>query len=251
MEESYQAREVAPEALVSFVEEMRRGDWNGASVTLPHKESVRRHVESTEPLAARIGAVNTLVRAENGAVLGYNTDAHGLVQALRRQGASLRGARVLVLGAGGAARAAVFAAVEQGAAEVRVANRSLERASALASEVGEGRARALPLAAAALAPHWGDINVLVNSTRVGMGAPEASPLPPGLPLRAGLTVLDMVYRPLDTALLRQARAEGARPVDGLWMLIYQALEQLRLWTGRNVTDEVAEELHAHLRKEAT
>ena len=86
---------------------------------------------------------------------------------------------------------------------------------------------------------------------VGMGVPEQTPLPSGCRLASGRTVLDMVYRPLETALLREARANGCRAVDGLWMLVYQALEQLRLWTGRSVPDEVAVELHAHLKAEAT
>jgi shikimate dehydrogenase len=248
---TYDAREVSPEVLPAFVAELRQGDWQGASVTLPHKETVLKHLQGTEPLAARIGAVNTLVSVAAKTVKGHNTDAVGFVRALERHGTPLKGASVLVLGAGGAARAAVFTALDQGAAEIHVANRTLERATALAQDASGGRVRSLPLTQEALAQTWGGVGVLVNSTRVGMGAPNESPLPKGLALRPGLTVLDMVYRPLETALLRRARAEGARPVDGLWMLVYQALEQLRLWTGRSVTEEMAEELHAHLCKEAT
>jgi shikimate dehydrogenase len=93
--------------------------------------------------------------------------------------------------------------------------------------------------------------VLVNSTRVGMQNPLENPLPEGVALRPGLTVLDMVYRPLETALLRTAREQGAATVDGLWMLVFQALEQLRLWTGIQVADEQTEALHRHLKGEAT
>ena len=246
---TYVALDVAPADLAATVEAMRAGEWAGLSVTLPHKEAVRGYLDREDERARAAGAVNTLVPEDSGKIAGYNTDLVGCFKALEVAGARVRGARVVVLGAGGAGRAAFFGALGAGASQVSIANRTPERAQALVDEAQQGTM--VELTAEGLGPALVRADIVINTTKVGMGAPEESPLPRGCVLPSGRTVLDMVYRPRDTRFLREARGAGCKGVDGLWMLVYQALEQLRLWTGHSVTDEVARELHEHLKAEAT
>jgi len=163
---------------------------------------------------------------------------------------SLRGARVLLLGAGGAARAAAVAASRGPAASLTIASRKPARAALLADRF---RGRALPLTREAVQAVLPSTDVLLQTTPVGMvdpgvpgGDSEASALPDGCVLHRSLTVMDMVYRPLRTRLLRDAQAASARPIDGLWMLVFQGLAQLDLWTGVVPPEGTAEALHAHL-----
>jgi shikimate dehydrogenase len=169
--------------------------------------------------ARAIGAANTLT-LRGGALEADNTDWIGVTRTLEPLG-PWRGKRATVLGAGGAARAVVYALRELGL-EVGVVNRTGERARTLCAELG-GRV-------ATLDEPW---DLLVNATSVGM-SPDASGTPaPAEALRAGTTVFDTVYRPLETRLLREARARGCRVQDGLDMLVHQAVEQIRLWSGKS------------------
>jgi shikimate dehydrogenase len=175
--------------------------------------------DAVSPAARAIGAANTLTRDADGRLAADNTDWLGIVRALEPHGA-LRGARALVLGAGGAARAAVYALLQLGA-RVALSNRTPERAERVARELG-----------CALAAPGEAYDVLLNATSVGM-QPHADATPcPAAALRAGALVFDLVYRPLETRLLREARARGCRTQDGLAMLVHQAVEQVRLWSGR-------------------
>lgn len=240
---TYEAVRVPAESLAAFLEETRAGRWDGLSVTLPHKQNALVLADRADRLAARTGAANCLVRGPEGRLVAHNTDVEGIVQALDQHGVSLGDASVLLLGAGGAARAAAAAAREEGALRLWIANRHPTRAMELASAFG---GEAVPLTADALAPLFPLVDVLLQGTSVGLDAPEDSPLPPGCVLHDRLTVMDMVYRPLRTRLLRDAEQAGARTVDGLWMLVFQGLAQLRLWTGAEVGDDVAPALHQHL-----
>ena len=190
------------------------------SVSIPHKRSVLDHVDDVDATALRIGAANTVVCRE-GRLVASNTDWLGAVRALERE-RPLGGARAVVLGAGGTARAAVFGLLERGA-EVTVLNRTVPRAEALAAELGAASAGSLD--ALAGTPH----DVLVNTTSVGL-AEEASPVP-ATSIAKGAVVLDAVYSPERTLLLRDAEARGARAVSGRWMLVHQAVAQLEAWAG--------------------
>ena len=193
--------------------------------------------------AARTGASNCIVRAPDGRLVAHNTDVEGVTAALAQHGCSLAGSAVLLLGAGGAARAGAVAAREGGAARLWIANRHPSRAIELASAFdGE----ALPLTAEALGPVLPRADLVLQATSVGLDAPGDSPLPPGCVLHDRLTVMDMVYRPLRTRLLRDAEAAGARTIDGLWMLVFQGIAALRLWMGTEPAADVAPALHAHL-----
>jgi shikimate dehydrogenase len=258
MDATYSAQRISAEGLPAFVNEVRGGALNGASITLPHKETVLRLVDRLQPLAGQIGAVNCLFRSGPGVVEGFNTDADGFRLALEKAGVNLRGAAMLLLGAGGAARAGAFSAVTAGVRQLAIANRSQARAAALGQDLTRGCAgsqtqmteiKVIPLNADAVARALDQTEVVVNATSAGLLNPAATPLPQGCQFRATHTVMDIVYRPLETPLLAQARGCGARVVDGLWMLIYQALEQLRLWTVRAVAIDLADRLHAVLAKE--
>jgi shikimate dehydrogenase len=243
LELRYEAVRVPAGTLASVLEEARAGRWDGLSVTIPHKQDALVLAERAHPRATRAGAANCLVRAADGRLVAHNTDVEGVSAALAHHGCSLRGSAVLLLGAGGAARAGAVAAREGGATRLWIANRHPTRAIELASAFdGE----ALPLTAEALGPALPRATVVLQATSVGLDAPEDSPLPPGCVLHDRLTVMDMVYRPLRTRLLRDAEAAGARTIDGLWMLVFQGLAQLRLWTGTEPAADVAPALHAHL-----
>jgi len=239
----YEAVRVPAGALASVMEEARAGRWDGLSVTIPHKQDALVLADRADPRAARTGASNCIVRAPDGRLVAHNTDVEGVTAALAQHGCSLAGSAVLLLGAGGAARAGAVAAREGGAARLWIANRHPSRAIELASAFdGE----ALPLTAEALGPVLPRTDLVLQATSVGLDAPGDSPLPPGCVLHDRLTVMDMVYRPLRTGLLRDAEAAGARTIDGFWMLVFQGLAALRLWMGTEPAADVAPALHAHL-----
>jgi shikimate dehydrogenase len=194
----------------------------GLNVTIPFKQDVAA-VVAADPLAERIGAVNTV--AFDGEPTGYNTDAAGVVRSFEHHDVALSG-RAVVVGAGGAGRAAAFALADAGM-EVHIANRTVERAESLAEAVPNASASGLGALDAALA----DASVLVNATSVGMESDE-TPVPKAA-LHGRLAVLDAVYAPIDTRLLTEARAVGATTIDGAWMLLFQGVEAFEIWTGRD------------------
>ena len=242
----YERWEVAPERLVERVRQLRGPDLLGFSVTVPHKETVMPLLDEVDDAARDIGAVNTVV-SRDGRLDGANTDLEGFLWALREDGAyEPRGRSVLVLGAGGAARAVAYALLAEGAAGVVIANRSLARARILAGELGArfpSRVEALPVDAEALAPLLGadaSVDLLVNCTSLGMAHgpdPDASPVPAGL-IPSTALVYDLVYNPQETPLLAAARCAGARTLGGLPMLVYQGAAAFRMWTGRDAPIDV-------------
>jgi shikimate dehydrogenase len=178
--------------------------------------------------------VNTIV-VRDGRCIGHNTDVAGFSRVLENQGFEPRGKRTLVLGAGGAARAVIYALLRAGA-EVVLCNRTLERADALALSFASASLPSVPtvrpLTNSVLEEEIERCQLMVNTTSVGMAPDDGgSPWPEDVPLASGLVVFDLVYAPLETRLLRQARAVGAEVVDGLQMLVCQGVEAFRLWTG--------------------
>jgi 3-dehydroquinate dehydratase/shikimate dehydrogenase len=194
----------------------------GVAVTMPLKQELLPHLANMDPLTARIGACNTLRTGADGKLYGFNTDVAGVVRPLEKR-LRLRGARILVVGAGGAARAAVFGLVEQGA-EVFIVNRTHETAVTLARQ-----AKAKSLKQELLKKNHFD--VLINTTPCGMvGVKQALPIAPG-DLNASL-VFDMVYNPLETPLLKLARERGLPTISGLEMFVQQGARQFEIWTGK-------------------
>jgi len=195
---------------------------HGISVTMPYKETILAHLDNTDSHTAKIGACNTVVRAQDGKLYGFNTDAAGIVRPLERRLPTLEGAKILVLGAGGAARAAVFGLKERGA-EVYILNRSTAPAKKLAH-----RARARVMKRADLRKMAFD--VIINATPVGMGNTRESPLAEK-EINARY-VFDMVYDPAETRLLKLAQARGAQAIPGIEMFVHQAARQFEIWTGK-------------------
>jgi shikimate dehydrogenase len=200
---------------------MRTLGIRGFAVTTPHKSDVAAAVDEVDAAAAALRSVNTVVLRDDGSTFGTSTDGDGFVDSLRAAGCEPTGARVVVLGAGGAARSIVDALGRADVEDLVVVNRSAAPAEACAALAPVGRVGTLD--------HLADADILVNATSVGMGT-EESPVPATV-LHADLTVADIVYHPLETALLRAAGAVGATPVDGLGMLVHQACRQQVLWTG--------------------
>jgi shikimate dehydrogenase len=225
---------VAPDALGDAIRGLRALGVAGVNVTVPHKEAVLAHLDALDESARAVGAVNTLIVSERGTIRGANTDAGGLVRALVEAGAVLAGAQALVLGAGGAARAAV-AGLRGAGAHVTIAARRPEEGVRLSvPAVGLANRGAL---ADALA--MADVVVQATSATMhggagGQGDAVARAFVEALPLaalRPGALVTDLVYAPRDTRLLREARARGARTLDGLAMLLHQGALAFELWTG--------------------
>jgi len=194
---------------------------HGLSITMPYKESIIPHLDNTDSHTTKIGACNTVVRAQDGKLYGFNTDTAGVVRPLEQR-MTLDGAKILVLGAGGAARAAVFGLKERGA-EVYVMNRTPVQALKLARS-----ARARTLKRPDLKKHLFD--VIINATPVGMGNTRESPLNEN-EIRAKY-VFDMIYDPVETKLLKLARAAGAEVISGVEMFVHQAARQFEIWTGK-------------------
>jgi shikimate dehydrogenase len=212
--------------LAAAVGGMRALGIRGFGVSQPFKEQVIPLLDGLDPVAERIGAVNTILN-DRGRLFGHNTDWIGATRALEEvRPLSGAPARVLLLGAGGAARAIAFGLRERGAA-LTIANRDPSRAERLASVTG---ARALPFgdAAAAAADH----DVIINATSVGQSPATAEKPLPDAALGAGQVVMDIVYKPLRTAFIAAAHARGAIAVEGGRMLLYQAAAQFELYTGR-------------------
>lgn len=215
----YHAWDVPPAGLAAAVAEYRARGVRQLSVSIPHKEAMVALVDEQEDVVRAIGALNTVVR-DGDRLVGTNTDWIGALAALERV-VPVKGQRAAVLGAGGTARAVVYGLRQRGC-EVFVLNRTPERAEALVRALGaQGSA---PLEALGrLAP-----TIVVNTTSVGMGE-WRSPVAPEV-LSSAMVVLDAVYAPERTRLLAESEARGARTVGGKWMLVHQAVEQLRRWT---------------------
>ncbi|WP_440765578.1 shikimate dehydrogenase [Natronorubrum sp. DTA7] len=240
LEARYVTFEPEPADIAAAVDGAEALGITGLNVTIPFKQDVLESVEADE-LATRIGAVNT-VDFTGETPTGHNTDAVGALRALRDHDVTLEDARAVVVGAGGAGRAIAFGLADAGAT-VAIANRTESTAHDLAAEVPDATGHGLETDE--LADLLAEADVLVNATSVGMEE-DATPVPAEA-LHGELAVLDAVYRPLETRLLRNAAEAGATTVDGAWMLLYQGVEALELWTGRDApVDAMNETLRAHL-----
>ena len=203
---------------------MRALGVRGLGVSMPYKQDVMPFLDELDPLARRIGAVNTVVN-EGGVLTGYNTDCVGAVRALEEVRPA-RGARILVLGAGGAGRAVAFGLVDAGA-EVVLANRDIDKAKQIAAELSCSVTNLDEACRSA-----GSYDVVVNATSVGMREVDASSPVPEEALVAGQVVMDIVYKPIKTALVRAASRRSCRVIHGGRMLLHQAGRQFELYTGR-------------------
>jgi shikimate dehydrogenase len=228
------------------IEEPRRHGYIGLNVTIPFKETSMRFCKP-DAKARAIGAVNTIdFRTDEGT----NTDVDGFIEDLHAHGVALNDERVVVLGAGGAARAAVYGLWQAGA-QVAVVNRTRERAEEMLTALTlSAGVRDVPTLTLAEASTWG-ASLLVNCTSVGtVPHVEETPWAQDVPFPSGVTVYDMIYRPAKTALMRQAEAVGGRAIGGLGMLVRQGAKAFEIWTGRTAPLEVMfDAVHGALRAE--
>src|SRR5580698_6411872 len=198
----------------------------GLSVTMPLKQEIMAHLEKTDPLSAKIGACNTVLR-QDGKLYGFNTDVAGITNPIEKR-MSLRGAKVLVLGAGGAARAAVFGMRDKGA-EVFILNRTAETAQKLAKQSGSKMIKKDALSKTTF-------DVIVNATPIGMAGQKGAQLLEGKDLNTKL-VFDLVYNPLETPLIRLARQQNIPIITGVEMFVQQGARQFEIWTGKPAPEE--------------
>ena len=246
IEGAYELKDLMPEQFPGFVGELGKNGYVGGNVTAPHKEAAYRAVSARDAASEAVGAVNTLW-LENGRLMGGNSDVHGFIANLddRAPGWNVPGCNVVILGAGGASRSAVYAFRQRGI-EVHVVNRTVARAQELAQRFG------------ASAHGWNDLakllsqaDVLVNCTSLGMQGKDPLQIDLG-PLRKSAVVYDIVYVPLETPLLAQAKKRGHRTVDGLGMLLQQAGFGFRKWFGGEpkVTPELRSMVEADIAAKA-
>lgn len=243
---SYGVFDVAPEFLAPLIGSMRRNGCAGANVTIPHKEAVIPLLDDVHDDAAALGAVNVIVN-RNGKLIGYNTDMLGIKHVLEPSKKKLRNSSVVILGAGGGARAAGYAVSKFFSPHrVLVYNRSIDRAEKMTQdfkkifpkisfEKVEGTER--------LATSLAESVLIMNTTSVGM-KPDigALPLPATVTFSNQQIIFDIIYNPVETALLRLAKAHGVQTISGVEMFLHQAAHAFELWTGKIFPAEVAREV---------
>lgn len=217
------------------------GNLRGFSVTIPHKVAILPYLDEVETTARHIGSVNTIV-VEGGKLTGYNTDASGALQALREGGVPLTGRRVVMVGSGGAARAIAFGlATVAGLAGLTILGIEEAERRSLVKDLREKTGLAVeegPLQEERLRRALADSHLLLHCTPVGMHPRVDETCVPAGCLGSHLTVMDIVYNPQETRLLREAKATGCRTIPGLEMFLHQAVAQFELWTRHQAPSDV-------------
>jgi len=234
---TYELWPIGADEVESFFQQARDPDWLGFGVTAPYKQVAMNHLDVVEPGARAIGAVNNGVRRDDGSLVGFNTDASGFMAAVESMGVSVAGRPAVVVGAGGAARAVVWALIDAGVDSVFVANRTPERAWDLAASLAPfGTVVPGSLEDPRLAAALGSAAIAVNATTAGMTtnivAFDVEPLP------EDALVFDLVYVPPDTPLVRAATARGLAVCNGLEMLVRQGEIAFERWTGIGSTADI-------------
>ncbi len=233
---------VKPDALGGAVNGVRALGLAGVNVTVPHKVAVMAHLDEIDEEAQAIGAVNTIVN-KAGRLVGYNTDGRGFLRSMERQsGRTVEGARVVVIGAGGAAQAILCSLAHKGAASIAVANRTIEKARRLVGTLAKvfgQEARSMEHGSSDERKALSEADIVIHTTTVGMHPrhDEAPPISVDV-LRPETLVCDIVYNPRETALIRAARSRGCDVLTGEGMLVYQGAVAFELWTGTTAPDEL-------------
>ncbi len=233
----YLAFAVEPERVGQAIGGVRGLGLVGLNVTIPHKSAVIEHLDEIDDAVEALGVANTIVRREDGSLMGHNTDGPGFLRSLGEHGHGVAGRAVALMGAGGSARSVAWACARDGAASVTVINRTLERAEDVAELVrgatGLARVNAVGLGSSEAREAVSVADVIVDCTSVGMyPRHDVEPVVPAAWMRAGQVVVDLTYNPIDTVLLKAARAAGAQTVDGAGMLVHQGAISLQYWSGQ-------------------
>ncbi|RXT14787.1 shikimate dehydrogenase [Ammoniphilus sp. CFH 90114] len=238
---AYAAFAISKENLPEAVRGIRALGFRGINVTIPHKVEVMKYLDEIDDEAREIGAVNTIVN-QDGRLIGYNTDGQGFVLSLLEEtGVQLKGKRVLMIGAGGAARAVAVSLARHGVQQIVVANRSQEKAEELAAHLKKHTDASAIQLNDLNAQQFAETDLLINTTSIGM-YPEVDVLPiPGEYLHKGLLVSDLIYNPLETKLLKEAKMIGAKTHNGMGMFIQQGALAFALWTQCDAPIDVMKE----------
>lgn len=229
----YLCQPVKREELPAWLDRVRAEGWAGFNATMPHKEALVPHMDELDEDAKLYGAVNTVCNI-NGKLYGFNTDGGGFARALAGAGIPIQGSKFMLLGAGGAAKAVTLKLVQQGARQVVICNRTVEKAAVLAAHAPEIMSTS-GFSPEELAEAAANCDVLINCTNLGMaGSPEFETLAFLDALPGGAPVCDLIYHPLETALLARARALGHPAMNGLPLLIHQAILALEHFTNTQI-----------------
>ncbi len=244
---TYLPFEVKPERLKEAVMGIKGLNLRGVNLTIPHKEEVIPYLDQVSKEARLIGAVNT-IKNKDGKLIGYNTDGQGFITSLKEEANFIaRDKNILIIGAGGAAKAIAFQLALEGANSLYISNRTISRAEELVltieSKLNEIKVDPVPLEDRKLEMIIGQIDLVIDTTPVGM-YPKVDVKPVINPklLHDDLIVTDIVYNPVETSLLRSAKAVGAKTVSGLGMLLYQGVLAFEIWTGRKAPVEIMKEV---------
>ncbi len=239
---AYLAFKVKPAEVGNAIAGMRALNIVGLNVTMPHKEAVIKHLDQIDENAKFLGAVNTIHNSD-GKLFGYNTDGIGALTALKENGANPKGKRVLLLGCGGAARAIAYTLAQE-TDELVILNRTVSEAKELASLLKKTFGKKVvadEILAHKIKEHLGDSDILINATSVGMKPNAAQSLVEPEWFKPNLTVMDIVYNPIETKLAKDAKSAGAKTVSGLEMLIYQGAASFEIWTKKPAPVKVMRE----------
>lgn len=228
---AYVPLHITGDQLGNAVQAIKTLGFRGVNVTIPHKVAVMEYLDKLDESAVAVGAVNTIVN-DNGVLTGFNTDGIGYVRSLKAEAvADLSGTRILVIGAGGAARGIISALLSEKPYSVKIANRTAGKAGELAS-LFQGRGKVAGVGMDEIADAAKDADIVINTTSVGMFPhPDDLPMDPGL-LREGMVVSDLIYNPLRTRLLLEGLKRGCTIHGGLGMFVYQGAYALEYWTGQ-------------------
>ncbi len=223
----------------------------GMNITIPHKSAALEWLADCDELAAKIGSVNTLVRQENG-FKGYNTDLSGLYRAMETEGIHLEKERIIILGAGGAARAVAFLCASRNAEQIFLMNRSLDKAEAIAGEIHSAFKRdcVMPMRLEDFVLLPKEKMLCIQATSVGL-APDVKAVILEDPdfYRRIHTGYDLIYRPANTRFMQLVRAAGGRACHGLKMLLYQGIEAFELWSGKKIDEDLIQEVYGKMKEE--
>jgi shikimate dehydrogenase len=233
----YHAFHVTPEYLEDSIFSFDLLKFKGINVTLPHKRTIMSYIDEISEEAKQLGAVNTVSFKDNK-LFGYNTDVIGFLKSLGEFRETLKGKTAIVIGAGGSARAVIYALIKDGIGEIKIFNRTQHNADKLKTDMNSityfNKIYSLPFSADYFADEIQNASILINTTPVGMYPDvNASPINCEIEIPAKILVYNLIYNPLETKLLINARQAGAPIKNGLDMLIFQGLESLQIWTGEN------------------
>jgi shikimate dehydrogenase len=227
----YLAFTVRKDELRTAIAGARSLQVHGLNVTMPHKTAIMKHLDEIDPTAKSIGAINTVLNAE-GKLIGYITDGVGAIKALKENSVSLEGKKLLLLGAGGAAKAIAFHATQE-VEELKILNRTAQKAKELAEALHkkfDKKVSGNSLLSETIKKELEDTDILVNATSVGMHPNVNQSLVDSTWLRPDLCVMDIIYNPLETKLAKDAKSVGAKVISGIEMLVYQGAASFEIWT---------------------